>query len=77
MMTEEKKKEVKPKIMSKLSTSLLMASLMANSNIIESFLPEPKKKKKCLLKECNNLTSHNGGYCCPEHCKLNRQKNFQ
>lgn len=29
--------------------------------------PEPKQKRKCLLKGCDVLTDHNGGYCCAEH----------
>jgi hypothetical protein len=33
---------------------------------------EPKPFKKCLRKGCNNMTSHNGGYCNAECCKENR-----
>ena len=35
---------------------------------------EKKKEKKCLLKDCQRTTTHNGGYCCAEHCKLDRIK---
>lgn len=31
-----------------------------------------KQSKKCLLPGCEKLTKHNGGYCCPEHCKEHR-----
>lgn len=30
--------------------------------------------KKCLLKDCQKMTQHNGGYCCAEHCKKDRKK---
>ena len=32
-------------------------------------MPEPPMKRKCLLTGCENLTAHNGGYCCAEHCR--------
>ena len=28
--------------------------------------------KICLLHGCETWTDHNGGYCCPEHCKRHR-----
>jgi hypothetical protein len=31
-----------------------------------------KKSRKCLLPSCAALTTHNGGYCCAEHCKQHR-----
>ena len=34
---------------------------------------KPKPKIKCLLPECENLTGHNGGYCCAEHCLKHRK----
>ncbi len=34
-----------------------------------------KPKKKCLLKDCAEMTDHNGGYCCAEHCKKDKEKN--
>ena len=36
--------------------------------------PVPVKKVKCDLPRCNVMHSHNGGYCCPEHCKEHRGK---
>lgn len=50
--------------------------------ITPSVYPNPLKKllrrctkpeTKCLLPECKVMTSHNGGYCCPEHCKEHRR----
>jgi hypothetical protein len=32
----------------------------------------PKQDSKCMLPECNNMTKHNGGYCCADHCKQHR-----
>jgi hypothetical protein len=32
-----------------------------------------KPGKPCLLPECEDYTTHNGGYCCVEHCKLHMQ----
>jgi hypothetical protein len=30
----------------------------------------PKKvAKKCLLPGCEKTTTHNGGYCCADHCR--------
>lgn len=35
----------------------------------------PKKViNECLLPKCNNLTTHNGGYCCAEHCKQDQKR---
>lgn len=33
---------------------------------------EPKPERACRLYGCTNLTDHNGGYCCAEHCKRDR-----
>jgi len=32
-----------------------------------------KPEKVCLLPGCNNMTSHNGGYCCADHCREHRR----
>lgn len=34
---------------------------------------EPKPERACRLYGCTNLTDHNGGYCCSEHCKRHRE----
>ena len=31
-----------------------------------------KQTRKCALPGCEILTSHNGGYCCAEHCRKHR-----
>jgi hypothetical protein len=28
---------------------------------------------KRALPRCDNMTTHRGGYCCPEHCKAHRR----
>ena len=33
----------------------------------------PKEEKKCLLPGCNKMTTHNGGYCCADHCREHRR----
>jgi hypothetical protein len=38
-----------------------------------SRLPEPEEKRKCRLPGCAIMTKHNGGYCCPDHCKEHRR----
>ncbi len=42
-----------------------------------SLSPRPTKKRriqcKCALPGCDNMTYHNGGYCCAEHCKKHRE----
>jgi hypothetical protein len=57
----------------------LMATMLAADSfgVINWPLPhfyEPQKpKRKCLLPDCENLTAHNGGYCCAEHCKNHKK----
>jgi len=31
-----------------------------------------RQSRKCLFEGCTNMTDHNGGYCCAEHCKQDR-----
>lgn len=33
-----------------------------------------RQKRKCLREVCQNMTTHNGGYCSPECCKEDRKK---
>ncbi len=46
--------------MSPMLAMLMMGSMLGN-------LPPPKPKRKCLLKGCDVMTDHNGGYCCSAH----------
>ena len=32
-----------------------------------------KEAKSCSLPGCTEKTTHNGGYCCAEHCKEHRR----
>jgi hypothetical protein len=32
-----------------------------------------KKAETCMLPGCETLTTHNGGYCCADHCKEHRR----
>lgn len=55
-----------------------MATVMATIGSDESLWgpnepPKEKSGKKCLLFSCSNLTTHNGGYCCADHCKQDRK----
>ncbi len=42
---------------------------------LPSFLRSGKKReaRKCKLPGCDKTTTHNGGYCCAEHCKQHRE----
>lgn len=51
----------------------MMGLAIAGIDILPA--PKLKKQQKCLLKDCNKTTTHNGGYCCAEHCKLDRSRN--
>lgn len=37
----------------------------------------PKEMSKCRLPECDVMTSHNGGYCSPEHCMEHRKRGWR
>lgn len=45
------------------------------STDMPTLLPKQKLEiyRKCLLPSCENMTSHNGGYCSAEHCRLHRK----
>jgi len=34
-----------------------------------------KPMRKCLRKGCDKIASHNGGYCSPECCKMDKVRN--
>jgi hypothetical protein len=42
------------------------------------FYPYPKAREKtptrCALPGCPRETTHNGGYCCADHCREHRQR---
>jgi hypothetical protein len=44
------------------------------SHNLERLLFEHSKPlEECLLPTCHNTTSHNGGYCCADHCREHRR----
>ena len=43
------------------------------SSELRKLTKEPKSTKQCLLPKCTKQTSHNGGYCCAEHCLEHRR----
>lgn len=36
--------------------------------------PKRKPEKQCQLPGCENKTTHNGGYCCADHCREHRAR---
>ena len=58
-------------------TKMLM-TMIAYSALYSKCMSETDNKyeeelKECLLPECKEKTTHNGGYCCAEHCKEHRR----
>ncbi len=43
-------------------------------DMAEKLLPKPRPSKKCRLPGCENMTNHNGGFCCAEHCLEHRKR---
>ena len=39
---------------------------------IRKYYPRTESKE-CSLPGCNEMTAHNGGYCCADHCKEHRR----
>ena len=53
-----------------------LASMAALAGVnVDKLVCSIKKQRKCLLPECENMTDHNGGYCCADHCKMHRAMN--
>ena len=50
-----------------------MAAMMGLAGMAPEYR-EPKPMRKCLLKGCEKMHNHNGGYCCAEHCKQDAQE---
>jgi hypothetical protein len=50
-----------------LSTPWLLAAAMGMPAA-----PAPKPARKCSLPGCNVMHTHNGGYCCADHCRQHR-----
>lgn len=52
---------------------------MTLSAVVENAIPRryrhiPRPTAVCALPGCGAMTTHRGGYCCPEHCKVHRRR---
>jgi hypothetical protein len=36
--------------------------------------PPERTAHRCALPGCEAMTTHNGGYCCADHCRLHRRE---
>lgn len=59
---------------SKNSLAQFLAAAAVLGMDMSCFNRAEKPARKCLLKDCENITKHNGGYCCAEHCKTDRER---
>lgn len=37
-------------------------------------MPQDRTVCRCALPGCERMTTHNGGYCCADHCREHRQR---
>jgi len=45
-------------------------AVMAAAGVVADLTRREKRDmRKCRLPGCEVMHSHNGGYCCPEHCR--------
>lgn len=51
----------------------LVTAALAGRSPIPHMQSTEKPEMACSLPECNEKTTHNGGYCCAEHCRTHRQ----
>lgn len=49
-----------------------MAAASGHNPIPYSLRKPARPESACRLPRCQNTTTHNGGYCCPEHCREHR-----
>ena len=47
----------------------IAAMFAANAVSMPNSRYEAPRARKCLLKDCKEMTEHNGGFCCAEHHK--------
>lgn len=67
-----------------LSKPLLAASILAPlawvdppafiAGMAAACAPRPKPAHRCALPGCGAMTTHNGGYCCADHCRDHRRR---
>lgn len=55
---------------------LALANMMVLAGMGQARLRELERDypRRCALPDCQRTTTHNGGYCSAEHCRLHRQK---
>lgn len=62
----------------RMATAFIAAAMglaATSSNVYGEFRRHTEPKfVKCGLPECEEETTHNGGYCCPEHCREHRRR---
>lgn len=46
-----------------------MVSGILSGQFVHGMDPAPRTKRQCRLPGCTNTTTHNGGYCCADHCR--------
>ena len=51
-----------------------LANAWTGSRNIFATPTKDEPKIVCSLPDCNKTTSHNGGYCCAEHCIEHREQ---
>lgn len=42
--------------------------------ILAVLVSRPPTARRCSLPGCEVMTTHNGGYCCADHCREHRQR---
>ena len=62
-----------PQVKTRNLAGIIAAAALLGS--LPSRTGDTKPIRKCRLKDCTRMTSHNGGYCCPKHCRLDRERN--
>lgn len=63
--------------MSELNPGVYLATVLSlmtdTSNFTYRDAKRFKPERKCLLKGCENMTTHSGGFCCAEHCRRSKR----
>lgn len=58
----------RPRLVAQCISTTLGVDAFSVSALVE------KPKRKCRLEDCDELTSHNGGYCCAVHCRVDQER---
>jgi len=54
-------------------SKMVFAGLTGIFGLPPSLRERKREARKCALPGCDKLTTHNGGYCCAEHCKQHKE----